>query len=156
MALALFCLPPLAIVALFAAYAAWRTRLGRRVRVRAVVTGAFVVQAMLVIPVALLAALTHRSLHPNDDWFDIAGFAAGAVQCFMLPLVVGAVWWISLGLERRRQRRFPSACWACGYDLSRSGPRGSSGPRCPECGACAGTPGPAGAEEVITIGLRER
>lgn len=103
---------------------------GHHVRVGALVSVGAVAQAALIVPVAILASLVHQRLHPTDDWFDIVGFGAGAIQVLMLPVVTAAVWQIGRRLELDLQRRYPTACRTCGYELSNS-----TGNTCPECGS---------------------
>lgn len=123
-------LSSLVIVALVGAYAYWRAlRTRRSLPIIPLVGMSVGIQLALVLPACLLTSTVERMRYPGDDWYDITGFCGGALQLISTPFVVAAILLICTRLERLRERRYPTACPVCGYDL-----RGAINATCPECG----------------------
>jgi hypothetical protein len=123
-------LASLAVVAVFAIYAGWRSlKARRRVTVGHLACVSLVVQAALAFPVGWFAGMVHRWAAPIDDWHDVIAAGTVIVQLISLPVVVGLTWLIGTRFERARCMAQPCACTSCGYDLV-----GSTCSKCPECG----------------------
>ncbi len=110
---------------------AWRATRpgGRGVSVRRTVAISFLVQIALIPVSAVAGRFLAQWRNPNDDWFDIVGFAAGSMQVAMLIPTTLLIWLLARTFELSRQRARADCCRACGYEC---GPSASD--ICPECG----------------------
>jgi hypothetical protein len=63
-----------------------------RLNVGRAVAMAVCIQLLLVFPVAVASGELFRWQHPEDDWYDIAGFGAGGLQVILTPFVGLVVW----------------------------------------------------------------